>query len=132
MSVNSKLVCIVLSLTFLVQSCDIYKKASVSIDEAANTENRLLIIKKDGSKFSLSKIEKIDGKYYGTKVVNGKNTTLPLNEEEIEKIRLKDKMASRFVTFASLVTGVAIIATIIFLIDFSNDWDDWESESSTY
>ena len=131
-SINPKLVCIILSLTFLVQSCTIYKKAPVSIEAAANSEKKVQIIRNDGSKFSLSKIEKIDGKYYGTKQINGQTITLPLNEEEIQKIRLKDNAATRFVTIASIVTGVAIIATIIFLIDFSNDWDDWDTESTTY
>lgn len=130
MSVNSKLVSIALSLTFLAQSCTIYKKASITIDEAANANKNVQITRNDGSKFSLTKIEKTDGKYYGTKRVNGQAITLPLKEDEIQKIRIKDTGASRFVTIASIVTGVALVTTIIFLIDFSNDWDEWENSSN--
>lgn len=123
-----------LSLLFLFESCSIYKKAPITIEEAATGDKSVLIIRNDGTKLSLSKVEKIDGKYYGTKQVNDQTITLPLNEEEIQKIRLKDKRASRFVTIASIVTGVALITTVILVIDLANDLNDdwnWGDDSSS-
>lgn len=123
-----------ISFCLLFESCSIYKKTPITIEEASTGDKSVLIIINDGTKLSLSKIEKIDGKYYGTKQINDQTITLPLNEEEILKIRQKDKRASRFVTIASIVTGVALITTIILVIDLANDLNDdwnWGDDSSS-
>lgn len=110
-----KSVCIVLIFVFLLQSCAVYQKAPVSIEEAAATNNKVLIIDKNDAKLKYKKIEQIDGIYYGITKENGNIVKVPLTESEIKKIRVLDKTASTWgnigiVTGTILVIGIIIVA----------------------
>ncbi|WP_281298106.1 hypothetical protein [Flavobacterium limnophilum] len=106
---KSKFVCVFLVFAFLLQSCAVYQKTHVSIDEAVTTENKVLIIKTDDTKLKLKKIEQIDGVYYG--IIDGDReiVKVPLNKSEIKTIRILDKSTSTLSTIAVVVVPLALI-----------------------
>lgn len=114
---KSKFVCVFLVFAFLLQSCSVYQKTPVSIDEAVTTENKALIIKTDDTKLKLKKIEQIEGVYYG--IIDGDReiVKVPLNKSEIKTIRILDKSTSTLSTIAVVVVPLALI--IIFA---TADW----------
>ena len=114
---KSKFVCVFLVFVILLQSCAVYQKTPVSIEEAVTTKNKVLIIKTDDTKLKLKKIEQIDGVYYG--IIDGDREVVkvPLNKSEIKTIRILDKSTSTLSTIAVVVVPLALI--IIFA---TADW----------
>lgn len=106
---KNKCVCVFLVFVFLLQSCAVYQKTPVSIEEAVTTNNKVLIIKTDDTKLKLKKIEQIDGVYYG--IIDGDReiVKVPLNKSEIKTIRILDKSTSTLSTIAVVVIPLAII-----------------------
>jgi hypothetical protein len=118
-----KSVCIVLIFVFLLQSCTVYKSAAVSIEEAAATNNKVLIIDNNDAKLKYKKIEQIDGIYYGITVKNENTVKAPLTESEIKKIRVLDKTASTWGTIG-IVTGTLLAIGIIIVAISLQDLGD--------
>jgi len=114
---KSKFVCVFLVFVILLQSCAVYQKTPVSIEEAVTTKNKVLIIKTDDTKLKLKKIEQIDGVYYG--IIDGDREVVkvPLNKSEIKTIRILDKSTSTLSTIVVVVVPLALI--IIFA---TADW----------
>jgi hypothetical protein len=105
----NKSVSFVLLATMLIQSCVVYQKAPVSIDEAYNTK-AVKIITKDGQAKVFENIVKEDSLYYG--VLWDKHTLLSL--EEIESVYLKDVDKSKKRTILTLVgISVPLLALLI-------------------
>lgn len=114
---KSKFVCVFLVFVILLQSCAVYQKTPVSIEEAVTTKNKVLIIKTDDTKLKLKKIEQIDGVYYGIIDGDREAVKVPLNKSEIKTIRILDKSTSTLSTIVVVVVPLALI--IIFA---TADW----------
>ena len=80
----------------MLQSCAVYHKEAVSLDDAVASNGKVLITKTDGAKLKLKKVELIDGKYYGITKVKGKTEKIILVENDIRSIRIFNKTASTF------------------------------------
>jgi len=108
---KKKLVCSFLFFTFLLQSCTVYQKTSVSISEARATNNKVLITKTDDTKNKYRKIEEVDGQYFGVIKSNGNLVNVPLPENKIKTICVLDKKKSNWETAGVIVA--ASVATIL-------------------
>ncbi|TWO31445.1 hypothetical protein E1J38_013605 [Seonamhaeicola sediminis] len=89
-----KLIAIILITPFLVQSCTIYKSANVSLEEAAKSESKTKIVKKDGKREKYSKVLLLDsGELYGVNWVNRKQTTdsIFIDAKTVKKVKLENK-----------------------------------------
>jgi len=129
---KKRVFCLLLSLSFLVQSCNVYKRNPIAIEEAVEAKEKVRIIKNDNKKIFLKRIEKTDGVYYGVANYKGHFVKIPLDETNIQKIQIRDKTASTIVTIATIVTGTGLLAGIVALIVFASEWDDdWGSSSTT-
>ena len=112
-----------LSIIILLQGCTVYKRSPVSLDEAIQAQTMVKIEKKNGE------IEKHDlivvlenGEIFGKKFKRNnfkKNNSFgfyeltAINKEQISKIQLKDKKASRLLTSTiPLVISALLIAKI--------------------
>lgn len=105
----------ILALVFLLQSCVVYQKKTVSIDEAVASNNKVLILRTNETKLRLKEIEQIDGKIYGIYRVKGENIKVPIAESDIKTIRIQSKSASTWGTIgivagSLLAVGITIIA----------------------
>lgn len=119
-----KLFSILLSLICLVESCTIYRSTPATIEKAVSDDTKVKIYTKNGSVYKLNKIVLKDGQYYGVKHINGQTITQPLDMNNIEIIKVKNKGTSTFLTIASCITGIVIIGTIIFIATWSDGWSD--------
>jgi hypothetical protein len=115
---KSKFVCLFLVFVVILQSCAVYQKNLVSIEEATATNHKVLIIKTDDTKLKLKKIELINGKYYGVvKDDNWKIIKIRLNESEIKTIRVLDKSTSTLLTIGAVVVPIIAIIIIVSTAD---------------
>lgn len=111
---KTKIVPITLVFVMLLQSCSIYKKTPVTLDEAAKANSKVLVERTNKEKFKLKKIENIDGKYLGKKKVKGETVSIQLDEKDIQSIRVLDKSKSTVAT-VFLVVGSAILITAVII-----------------
>ena len=120
-----KLISSFLLVIILLQSCVVYQKTSVSLEEAVD-KGKVKLITKKGEKVKYKKIIQKDSIYYGFDLKKLKNVdgvfewneiTYQLWDTEIESIHIKDKEKSTTRTIF-LVLGsipvVLILGTLIF------------------
>lgn len=93
----------------LYQGCGVYKKAPVTIEEAATEGYSVKVRTIDSKTASYHHIELKDGKYYGVKHVDREQIFVPLKKGEINSIQQKDKVRST-------AGNTAIVAPIIGLV----------------
>lgn len=108
-----KVVALFFATLMLLQGCTVYKSANVSLNEAAQSNLKVKIIKIDGKKEKFSKIELFDnGQYYGQRKYKGKDLyeNILLEETTIQKIQLQDKKTS---TILSISIPLFIVGAII-------------------
>jgi len=117
---KSKFTSLLLAILFLLQSCVAYKSTTSTFDEAVATNGKVLVIKNDGTKLKLKKIEKIDGVYYGVVKTKKGLETIPLTESDYKRISIKDKTASTLGNIGYVIGGLAIIVLTIGAISVQN------------
>lgn len=101
----------IFGLMLLLQSCGVYYKNTISLDEAARQNGKVIILTVQGKKIKYKQIIQTDGQFYGTKLKGGKLTQIPINQDDISSVRLKNKKASTWVTILSV--GVPVAALVI-------------------
>lgn len=127
---KSKLVCVFLIFVILLQSCAVYHKTPVSIEDAVTSNNKVLVIKNNDTKLKLKKIELVDGKYYGiSEDEDRKIIKTPLNESDLKTIRVLDKSASTWGTIGIVAGSLLVLFGIIGYaavenMDLGVDWGE--------
>ena len=111
---KSKFICVFLIFAFLLQSCTVYQKMPVSIEEAMATNRKILITKTDETKLKLFNIEQSDGKYYGYKKTKGKVEKILLIETDIKTIRILDKKTSDLLTIGTI--AISVIGSVFIIL----------------
>lgn len=112
--IKSKIICTLLTLGLLLQSCVVYQNQAVSLEDAVASNRKVLITKVDGAELKLMKIEKIDGKYYGHLKVKGGTEKVNIIENEVKNLQVKNKTASTIGNIGIVVgSGVVLFATLI-------------------
>ena len=110
---KNKSICIVLIFVLILQSCTVYKRTPVSLEVAAATNNKVLVTSSKNAILHYKKIQQIDGIYYGVQIVKGKFVKIPLTQNEIKTIYIKDKTTSTILTIGIIVIPIAIVVIII-------------------
>jgi hypothetical protein len=110
------MISVLLIFVMMLQSCAVYQKTSVSLDDAAASNRKILITKTDGAKLKLKRVELTDGKYYGIVKVDGKTEKIILVENDIKTIRILNKSATTITTVGiivgSLLIAIGVLGTI--------------------
>ena len=105
-----------LAVVMVFQSCTVYKSTPITIDEASKANDKVRIYKRNGEKLKYYRIvQGNNGKYYGDQIINKMHNNFLINEDEIEKIQIKDKSSSTILTIAIPVAiiGIAIGAVAL-------------------
>lgn len=100
-----------LVIMMVFQSCTVYKSTPVTLGEAVKADTKVKIEKRNGEKLKYYRIvQGNDGKYYGDEIKNKMHNNFLINEDEIEKIQIKDKTTSTILTIGIpvLIVGLAI------------------------
>jgi len=116
-----KVFALFISVLILIQSCTIYKSTSVTLEEASKTNNKVRVEKRNGEKVKYSKIVVLnDGNFYGVKKEKYLFNNILLDQNDIDKIQLKDKTMSTILSIAIPVTIIGI-AIGVFAVAIEND-----------
>jgi len=99
----------VLSCLFLFQSCSVYYKNPISLEEAVEQEGKVKIRTVEGKNIKYKKIAFAEGQFYGTKMISGKWARISLNQDNIESVRLKNKSDSAWLTVLAIVVPVGAL-----------------------
>jgi hypothetical protein len=127
-NLKNRTICFLLIIALILQSCAVYKKTSVTLNEAANGDRKILVVKTDNTKLKFKKIEKIDGVYYGLIKTKGQIEKIPLTESDLKTIRVLDKTATTIGNVAIVVGSLGVVFLVVAAIELSNlgdDWGDW-------
>jgi hypothetical protein len=127
-NLKNKTICFLLIIALILQSCAVYKKTPVTLNEAANADRKILVVKTDNTKLKFKKIEKIDGVYYGLIKTKGQIEKIPLTESDLKTIRVLDKTVTTIGNVAIVVGSLGVVFLVVAAIELSNlgdDWGDW-------
>ena len=115
---NLRLFSLLFMILFIFQSCGVYHKNSITLEEAVKQEGKVKILTTNQRTIKYKKITSTDGQFYGNKMKGGKWIQTPLNQEEIMRIRLKNKKASTWMTLLSIGIPVTTLVILFATADF--------------
>ena len=116
LKVHLKVVALFFSVLILFQGCTVYKNQNISLDQAAATKDKVKIVTKNNQTVKYLNIIKINQEYFGFKKVNGDLSKIPIQKEDIEMVRIKDKPMSAVVGILTFLGGLIVVATVGVLI----------------
>ena len=103
---------IILTICILIQSCAVYHRAPVSLDDAAKTNKRVLLITTDNKKIRLKRIQVVDGLYYGI-TNDSRESKIVLDEKTIKALRPIDQAKTNLGNFGWVIFGVVVIVGFV-------------------
>jgi PBP1b-binding outer membrane lipoprotein LpoB len=119
---KSKIVCVLLIFVLMLQSCAVYQKTAVSLDEAVTSKRKVLITTTDGAKLKLKKVEQIEGKYFGIVKLDSKTEKIILIENDIRTIRILNKTATTLSNIGIIAGSTLVISSIVAVVAISAAW----------
>jgi len=128
---NIKLVCLILSSIFLLQSCKIYRKKTATTDEAVEFDRGVKVITQDDKTYKFKRFIKEDGQLFGLTKKNSKiakelshliregepkkgYVKISLSDDFIKEIHLLNKFATT-TSYAVIVNAAVISFWVIVL-----------------
>ena len=114
-----KSVALILSMLILLQGCTVYKSANVTLEEAVKADTKVRVRTNDHQTLKFKNIEVENGIYYGLMNFKNRWVKTQINEDNIEKLQVKDKRLSSIITFGIPVIIIGIIAIEIAVNGFS-------------
>ncbi|RKS13106.1 hypothetical protein [Flavobacterium sp. 120] len=124
-SLKTKTVCFLLVIALIFQSCGVYKKTPVTLEQAVTADSKVLVVNADNKIFKFIRIEQIDGIYYGYLKTKGKIEKIPLTESDLKTIRVLNKTATNIGNIAIVVGSLGVVFLVIAAIELSSWYDDW-------
>ena len=112
-NLKNKTVCFFLVIALTLQSCSVYQKTPVTLNDAATANRRILIVKTDNTKIKFKKIEQIDGVYYGLIKTKGRIEKIMLTESDVKSIRILDKTATTLGNVAIIAGSLGFILSVL-------------------
>jgi len=95
----------------LFQSCiTVYKSGSLTLEEANDRHIKTKVVTKSGEKLKFKNIEFKNGIYYGVKKKKRQIIKIPLDQEAISEIKIKDRTLS---TIVNIPLIIAYVSTVI-------------------
>ena len=126
----SKTISIILILAMLLESCAVYRSSPVSIQDAEKTHKRVLMIRNDGKKVRLKKIEFEDGNYYGIARVHGRKAKVLIDESQVKAYRPINPIVSTLGTVGIVVFSLVVVVAVIFAVTWGNMDLGWGDENN--
>ena len=105
-----KVVALFFSILILFQGCvTVYKSANVTLEEAVRADTKVRITTNDNQTMKYLNITKINQEYFGIKKVHGDLTKIPIQKEDIEIVRIKNKPMSTVVGALLYLGGFFVV-----------------------
>lgn len=96
-------------IAILCQSCVVYHKTPVSIEQAAEEETKTKILLKNGSIEKFKYITHENNQFYGVRMTGNGLVNIPLEVDAISNIQVKNKTGSVLVTVIPLAALTALV-----------------------
>jgi hypothetical protein len=94
----------------LCQSCTVYKASSVTLDEASKSNTKVRVMKTNGEHVKYSRIVALnEGHFYGVQKVNGLSKNMPIHQDDIVRLNLKNRETSAILNIGIAVVIIAFI-----------------------
>ena len=106
--IHLKVIAFFVTALILLQSCTVYKSAGVTIEEASKTQNKVKVYTTDNQTLKFKRIDFIDGKYYGVSKKTSKFEDIPLDKNNINSIKVKNKTVSAILNVGTPVVIVGL------------------------
>lgn len=97
----------------LLQSCVVYHKTPVSLEEAADQKVKTKIILKDKNVEKFKYITKEESQYYGTRLTGEGTLNISIDSAKVSEVRIKNKTASVIVTVVPLAAVTALLIAVL-------------------
>jgi len=118
----------ILILLMLFQSCTVYKKTTITLDQAAQKESKVKVKIINNETLKFNRISRENGNFFGIKEAQGEITKTPLDSRNVISIKEKDESSSTIVTILAVAGSVVAIIVLAFLISGGPDIGlSWES-----
>ncbi len=101
---------LLLSALILFHGCTLYKSANVTLEEALQAETKVRIKTKDKKTLKFRKVLYANNQYYGTTQYKDKFVRVGIDEDNIDKIQVKDKGKSTLLNIGIPVVIIGILA----------------------
>lgn len=111
-NLKMKVICGLLALPIMLESCAVYKQESISIDTAVLTKDKVAVKTTSKTKLKFDQIEKVDSVYYGLNKVNKTFKKTALDTTKIASIHKYDKKNSTISTIVLIAFPVIIVVVI--------------------
>lgn len=115
-----------MTLLILFQSCRVYHRDSVSLNQAVKEGKRVKIKTIDNKTLKFKRIIYEDGEYYGIKPITFMNKVykiIPLNQNKLQSIRLHNKTWSIIYGVGISIVIISIVMIVIALTSFDLNLD---------
>ena len=101
-------------------SCTVYKSTTVTLNEAYKSQTKVKVLTSDNETFIFKRIDFVDGKYYGVSKKVDQLEAAPLDNNNVNSIRILNKTASTVLNVGvplNIAGGIIWIAAESIAID---------------
>lgn len=116
-----RLFSLLMTLLMLLQSCVVYHKTPVSLDQAVLAKTRSKLFTADGTFAKYKYITEIKGEFYGIKKKSGMLVEIPLGDDPDIEVFLKNKSTSKWLNYGLIAYSVLAASSILWLATFNGD-----------
>lgn len=92
------------------QGCTVYKKQTITLEEAASTNDKVKLVTKANETQKYLYITNVNREFYGIKKINNDLTKILLQQENLYSIRPIDKGGSHI---ATVLIGLGIMGLVV-------------------
>ena len=102
----------ILILAILCQSCVVYHKNPVSLEQAARENAKTKILFEDGKVMKYESVTHKDQQYFGTSKTRFDWINIPIEENAVSEVRVKNEKGSGTFTAATVIVAVGALVWI--------------------
>ena len=99
----------ILIMAILCQSCVVYHKTPVTLEQAAQENRKTKIQMQDGRVEKFKFITHKDQRYFGTRMTGNGLVNIPIDVNSVSRVHVKNKTASVLVTVIPLAALTALV-----------------------
>ena len=105
----------ILIIAILCQSCVVYHKTPVTLEQAVQENTKTKILLEDGRVEKFKFVTQKDQQYFGTRMTGNGYVDIQIDENAVSKVQVKNKTASILVTVIPLA---ALTSWVIFVVSY--------------
>ena len=99
-------------ITILCQSCVVYHKTPVTLEQAVQENTKTKILLEDGRVEKFKAIIRKDQHYFGMRKTGFDQVSIPINVNAVSEVRVKNEKASGVFTAVTVIVGLGTLVWI--------------------